>query len=245
MDDTDDTEYLTQMTEWIRNCDRVHSSCRSPVPLLPTRVLDVSRDQGTVYLYESAPEERGRYVSLSYCWGDKTPLVTDSNNIGLHRGGIAIEALPLTFREAISVVRRLGCQYLWIDALCIIQNSKEDWAAEAARMAGVYGNSYVTLVAATSASSNGGLFEHHKSPGASYVVRSEAPGRDSICVRVQPELNHFSYLNADSLYTDSIRAPWLRRAWCFQGRTAILPEMIVVDIDRIPALVPGPCFHGT
>jgi hypothetical protein len=39
------------------------------------------------------------------------------------------------------------CSYLWIDSLCIIQDSKEDWANECSHMAGVYTNSYLTIAA--------------------------------------------------------------------------------------------------
>jgi hypothetical protein len=43
--------------------------------------------------------------------------------------------------EAIRLTRAMGCRYLWIDSLCIIQDSKEDWEKEAALMAFVYGGS--------------------------------------------------------------------------------------------------------
>lgn len=52
--------------------------------------------------------------------------------------GISWDVLPQTFRDAIAMTERLGFQYLWIDALCIIQNSSADWMAEAACMYDVY-----------------------------------------------------------------------------------------------------------
>jgi hypothetical protein len=57
------------------------------------------------------------------------------------------EKLPPTFKDAITIVRLLGVEYLWIDSLCIIQDSAEDWAYEAGRMADVYGHAYVTISA--------------------------------------------------------------------------------------------------
>jgi hypothetical protein len=47
--------------------------------------------------------------------------------------------LPRTISEAIQLARLLGFEYIWVDALCIVQDDGDDWAAEAARMADVYG----------------------------------------------------------------------------------------------------------
>ncbi|MCJ1325068.1 hypothetical protein MMC10_001730 [Thelotrema lepadinum] len=60
---------------------------------------------------------------------------------------IPFEALPATFRDAIAVVRRLGYRYLWIDSLCIVQDSKDDWASESIRMQHYYKYSVLTIAA--------------------------------------------------------------------------------------------------
>ncbi|KAH6619006.1 hypothetical protein C7974DRAFT_317958, partial [Boeremia exigua] len=39
--------------------------------------------------------------------------------------------LPLTFQEAVVFTQWLGVRYLWIDALCIIQEDEVDWSREA------------------------------------------------------------------------------------------------------------------
>ena len=67
--------------------------------------------------------------------------------------------LPRTYCNAISVCRALKVRYLWIDSLCIIQDSKDDWEREAANMAYVYSNSYLTISADWSTDSNGGCFK--------------------------------------------------------------------------------------
>lgn len=51
-------------------------------------------------------------------------------------------------KDAILITRQLGIRYLWIDALCIIQDSEGDWQAEAKEMARIYKNSLLTIAAA-------------------------------------------------------------------------------------------------
>ncbi|KAK8013124.1 hypothetical protein PG991_009395 [Apiospora marii] len=65
--------------------------------------------------------------------------------------------LPELFRDAARVTKNFGLQYLWIDAICIIQDSAEDWVAEASKMAEVYGNAYLTIAADSSGDAFQGL----------------------------------------------------------------------------------------
>jgi hypothetical protein len=60
---------------------------------------------------------------------------------------ITISELPKTFRDAVVVTRRLGIPFLWIDSLCIIQDSPEDWATESSSMRLVYKNCLVNITA--------------------------------------------------------------------------------------------------
>ena len=61
-----------------------------------------------------------------------------------------MQDLPLTFRDAIFVTRKLGFKYLWIDSLAIIQDDADDWRREAASMAAIYSNASVTIAASMS-----------------------------------------------------------------------------------------------
>jgi hypothetical protein len=45
----------------------------------------------------------------------------------------------------------MGIEFIWIDCLCILQDSKKDWEYEAARMADVYSNAYLTVAASRAA----------------------------------------------------------------------------------------------
>ncbi|KAJ9131787.1 hypothetical protein NKR23_g11558 [Pleurostoma richardsiae] len=54
--------------------------------------------------------------------------------------------------------RRLGIRYIWIDSLCIIQDSEEDWLAESVTMADVYSRSFCNICATGDECKEGGLF---------------------------------------------------------------------------------------
>lgn len=59
--------------------------------------------------------------------------------------GFDTRLLPQTLQDAVHVTRMLGLQYLWIDSLCIIQDSADDWQREASQMADIYINAYCTI----------------------------------------------------------------------------------------------------
>jgi hypothetical protein len=72
--------------------------------------------------------------------------------------GIPLSILPQAFQDATYVVRYLGQQYLWIDALCIIQDDPLDWREQAAKMADVYLNSELNIAVSESKNSHDGIF---------------------------------------------------------------------------------------
>lgn len=84
-----------------------------------------------------------------------TTLTMDSKQ-ELERGA-PLEALPKRFQNAVRIARWMGIEYMWIDALCIIQDSEEDWLAQSTKMGEIYANSYCNI-AATSADPDKGCF---------------------------------------------------------------------------------------
>lgn len=98
------------------------------------------------------------YLALSHCWGLRKFLTLSAENFCFFEAGVKDSDLVLNFRDAIHATRCLGFRYLWIDSLCIIQGSKEDWIREAPMMNQVYRNATITLAAAGSPDAYGGLF---------------------------------------------------------------------------------------
>jgi len=158
-----------------------HPRCTPPeLSDLPSRVIDVE----LLRLHCKEPDEKARYVALSHCWGCQCPIQTTTENLDEHVLGLP--ALPPTFADAVAVTKALGIRYLWIDSLCIVQNSKEDWHAEVARMAEVYENAFFTISADAAADANEGFLRY---PSRSF----------------QPETAiSYSYTNQDNKPTEGI-----------------------------------------
>ena len=113
---------------------------------LPTRVLDLLAKGVNIYLYESLQEEEP-YLCLSHCWGGVTQFTTTLATVQDHKSEILWIDLPPLFQDAVTIVRKLGYRYLWIDSLCIIQDDLADWDCESARMWSIYQGAELTIAA--------------------------------------------------------------------------------------------------
>lgn len=69
---------------------------------------------------------------------------------------IHLEEVPRTFVDAIEIRRRFEIAYIWINALCIIQDDDEDWRREAGLMQYVYEGSFLNIAASSATSVHGG-----------------------------------------------------------------------------------------
>jgi len=119
----------------------------------PTRLLHVGVDPNPdVRLHEVKQGDRPLYVALSYCWGRsdaQEEAKTTRANTQDRLGRIQLSQLPQTIKDAVKVARSLGLAYLWVDALCIVQDDPQDVAAELAKMSGVYRGAVLTVSAAS------------------------------------------------------------------------------------------------
>ena len=233
--DTSAEGSFAQADSWIQDCLANHKLCgNGGLSALPTRVLDLGdgpagTEPETIRLLESSPGQTGRYISLSHSWGGEHPLTTTAAVLDQHKAGIPIASLPATFRDACHVARRLGIRYLWIDSLCIIQDSPADWEQEASRMASVYRNSWLTVCATASFSPSSGIF---RSRQAVWIAADDPPDAETIDI-LFPEAAalrnnlrlalRFATVHPDfSPHADPASAqtslPLLARAWGYQER---------------------------
>lgn len=212
------------INDWLDSCSKNHTECRQESPgTLPTRVIDVgpaddSQDPKLVVTAGESPP----YVILSHCWGKPAKSQvprnarTLSGNLQDMQSAIPLSTLPQNFQDATATVRALGLRYLWIDALCIVQDSKRDWELEAARMGDYYGSAYITLVATSARSSIDGFLTRSPWPWPSvtlpYCIEEAPSEHPNICFRYQPELSKYTRTNAIDNST------WDSRGWTLQER---------------------------
>ncbi|KAF2229546.1 HET-domain-containing protein [Viridothelium virens] len=154
--------------------------------------------------------ENERYIALSYTWGDAKVYKTTLKNVAQHRKHRGLEAfrheLPQTISDAIDLVKRLGERYLWVDALCIIQEPEfsKSWELNSKIMDAVYGNAFLTICAADGDSAAAGLVGLSGNRRVEQAFEDYAPG-------VRLMVAHLG----ETYIEDSA---WNKRAWTFQER---------------------------
>ncbi|KZL87609.1 heterokaryon incompatibility protein, partial [Colletotrichum incanum] len=194
---------MSQTASFIRSClnacDSGHALCKQSTLRMPTRVIDVGRtNDSQVRLIETARIRASPYVALSYCWGRKGHLLTTQTNFRAMTTGIHIAEFPQTIQDAVEITRKLNLRYLWVDALCIIQDSRSDWEVESAKMASVYHNAYLTIAAGTSTcASEGFLHQKHLATAQRQPLRMDwrtDRGQPTVlAVRIVPAMDTHSY----------------------------------------------------
>lgn len=185
-------------------------------PAGPSRFLSIVRSESLYVRLVDSETLTGNidYTALSHCWGGKVDIKLQTHNATRLSQGVPISELPATFRDAVIVTDRLGLDFLWIDALCIQQDSKEDWLAEAPKMANVYSQASVNLAATAGADSSVGLFCQQPDCIADLNVletswRGLPQALQTILVRAPYEKSWFQHINGGILNT---------RGWVFQER---------------------------
>lgn len=152
---------------WVKNCLMNHPECPKVTEgWLPDRVIDVGPSDGslvpklveTAELLHTVAKSERQYVALSHCWGLKQIITTKVATLEERKRGIAMEDLSQTFRDAITATRKLKRRFLWVDSLCIIQDSKEDWEEQSVQMCTIYQRAVFTIMAAHASGGDEGCF---------------------------------------------------------------------------------------
>jgi hypothetical protein len=173
---------------------------------MPTRLIQVNKQ---LRLVETREIEASPYVALSHCWGplqDHRRYCTLKRNVTQRKTRIEFDALPHTFRDAITVTRSLSVNYIWIDSLCIIQDDESDWQSEASKMEDVYSAAYCTIAASSARSSIEG-FLANRVPRSVVKVPSDTLGVV------------YASVDIDDFHRDVELSPLNKRGWVLQERT--------------------------
>jgi hypothetical protein len=202
------SNYARQAARWLQSCIEHHSQRCPPVQQeLPTRVIDVGSSAHSIRLYET--EERGQYAALSYCWGSSQTFTTTIATLEERIRGFLPGSLPASIRDAVLLARDMSIPYIWVDSLCIIQDSAADWGREAARMCTIYTNATITFAALDSPGSDTGLIV----AGSRRLLLVDP--KERIFARTHRHGRPGNLLQAKTMISDQLKKNvLLSRGWC-------------------------------
>jgi len=153
---------------WFQECCSTHSGCANPLSRTqgwrPARLLQIEPGgTGILRLCTRAEADASYftlpYMTLSYRWGHHSNFLLQETTLETFKRGFPISTLPRTFQDAVEIARHLSIQFIWIDALCIIQDSQSDWHAEALTMRDVYAHTTCNIAASAAKDEHDGFFK--------------------------------------------------------------------------------------
>lgn len=216
------------MQYWLKDCVEDHPECnrysstqKDPsATWLPTRLIDVGEVPGklaprlVISATEGLAQKKAHYLTLSHSWSISTKphnLKLETENMAQLQDAIPLDdRLSKTFWDAMKITQQLGCRYIWIDSLCIIQSgpkAKEDWAREGLTMSDVYGHSRCNITALGVGGNDG-----------CYAPRN--PLQTSPCL-IKKFDDNSAVFAVNSLLENTFRenveqSPLFKRGWVFQ-----------------------------
>ncbi|KAI0436792.1 heterokaryon incompatibility protein-domain-containing protein [Xylaria telfairii] len=188
---------------------------------IPTRLIRVDHDmQSLVEMNEQTILAFGRdsikYAALSYCWGPVEKailqLTTEKNSVKDRTSGIMETEMTSVLRGAVTACRALSIPFLWVDALCIIQDDTNDWEQESSLMGRIYTNAYLTLCALSSESCTGDFLERR-------TTAITVPFQSSIGAEFRGaySLTPARYGKPESIISSDVsHSRWSERGWTLQ-----------------------------
>lgn len=180
---------------------------------MPTRVVEVLGN-GSLRLHIEGG--KASYAALSYCWGEQQTFATTLSSVADYTQGFSLSALPQSLQDAVKVTTELGLKYIWIDSLCIIQDSPSDKEREISQMAQVYSNAYITICAANAKACSEGFL---KSSGEVKSGLASSPGDGLLKMPYKCQNGDLGniFFREENLY-HSMWEPISKRAWTLQER---------------------------
>ena len=200
-----------RIRRWIHECCHTHKGCPNPeASEMPTRTLEISQNvtDNSLHLELAATKGyKGRYVALSYAWGRNISFQTSQNSLKSMEQGFAITEMPQTLQDAAKVAFELGIPHLWVDSLCIIQDSDEDKLLEISKMGDVYAKAFLTISATNASHAYEGFLHNQSQQGKIVEVPYLCPDGTIGAMCLRPKW-----------WYRLKREPLNQRAWAFQER---------------------------
>jgi hypothetical protein len=158
------------------------------------------------------------------------PTKTTTDNFLGHSRGIDPDGLPNTLKDAILLAKKLGIDYLWVDALCIIQTGDDgkDWAEQAFRMTDIYERGLLNISALDGRDSTAGLRVKKLDEGGIRIGTQATPsqngGPEDVYLFGGPVIN---------IHPETEDRPLSKRGWAFQERLVSPATLHFTDCGMI------------
>ena len=236
---TGSPESLEMIKVWFKHCEDDHPDCEISVQTsarLPTRLLQIEKSGESFNIrlcLSSALSLSTSYATLSHVWGSGSPMTLVNENLLHCQQDIPIASLPQTFADAIQLTNALGLDYLWVDSLCIIQDSALDWEVESTTMCDVYRGSTINIAASASVDCDGGLFRQRNPLSVTPCIidpdyeqnRAGAQGEGLFAL-------YCDFASFPSIRNPLLDEPLSRRAWALQERI-LAPRTVYFTARKI------------
>ncbi|KAF2108014.1 heterokaryon incompatibility protein-domain-containing protein [Lophiotrema nucula] len=158
------------------------------------------------------------YVTLSYVWGEakQVRLIWETESLLRRERGLTAfwDRIPKTIRDAITLTRKIGLDYLWIDALCIIQDDPDDQMRLIKQMGSIYQNSTLTIMAQCGEDAAYGL--PGVEPGTRDVSQMLGHAGKSVVCNMLPDY-------------ETMPSVWESRAWTMQENVLSQRKLVITD----------------
>ena len=209
---------------WLFECETRHrSTCSEHGWAIALRKPDFLRllDVETLSIVVPNEPQTYRFIALSYVWGGtETVKLQFSNLNSLSKpGGLKshLSRLPRTVLDAMEVVKKLDERYLWVDALCILQEDIVESYEQMDSMDKVYGSALLTIVAANGDNADVGLRGVHRRQ----FLPEEKPSLERQLEFSQPSAvmkSGVEIIDPTDRHQALDKTEWNTRAWTFQNR---------------------------
>jgi hypothetical protein len=212
------------MNECIQTCHP-----RKRTSYMPSRLVEVGGKDSTgpclrITNRVATLQTNVEYAALSYCWGSATDserqLKTTKTTLENYMSKIPLDMMSPVMIDAIITCRKLGIAYLWIDALCILQDDRNDWVKESEEMGNIYANAHITICPLSSTSCQEGFLSRSSAPKIEIPILSSAnPSVEGtyeiISRRICHSYGDFSPIS-HPVYKDLKYSQYRQRGWTLQ-----------------------------
>jgi len=222
-----DPECISWTKSRIDSCLTTHPHRTSHEKFCPKRLIDVRSEPIRLALRQDVDQDglaaSPCYAALSYCWGTQAEsncqLKTTNKSLPEMLSAIDFHQLPSAIQDAVLTTRSLSIPFLWVDALCIIQDNRRDWEQQSAEMDRVYRNAYLTIASPASNFCNEGF--RYASDDKVYIdfhstVNPTIKGLFSIRLLGGTTRSRDSLSDVDIIFSSIEDSAWSSRGWTYQ-----------------------------